>query len=215
MVAEFGHLSPEDKILKALELSSQGLSRKEVSSLLYNTKGDKNRLGALRKHMQRHNYVWDDKVNQYVLSEGVSLPNKEPQTKINKQKQTSTNKQEPTTINKEQTKTNKPVVKQRKSTLKPIDSLTQEDVVALKGMIQEFASLKASLEGEKEVSGAMESPLTYSTFTGALQSTTLQLHSEVWDALDDFCGTHKVTKKAVVNQAIFDFLRKQDKTGNG
>lgn len=215
MVAEFGQLTAKDKVLKALELSSHGLSRKEVSSLLYDSKEPKTRLAGLRKLMGRYGYVFDDKVNQYVLSEGVSLPNKEPQTKINKQEQTNTNKQEPTTINKEQTNTNNPVVKQRKSTLKPIDSLTQEDVVALKGMIQEFASLKASLEGAKEASGAMESPMTYSTFTGALQSTTLQLYDEVWDALNEFCDTHKVTKKVVVNQAIFDFLRKQDKTGNG
>lgn len=203
MVAEFGQLTAKDKVLKSLELSSQGLSRKEVSSLLYDSKSPNSRISALRKLMDRHGYVFDEQLHHYV-----ALPNKDTSTKTNKQKSTSTNKQEPTTT------INKPVGKQRKSTLQP-DYLTQKDVVALKKIIEEFSSLRDSLEAQKEVSGTMESPLAYSSFKGSLQPTTLQLYSGVWEDLNAFCEKHKTTKKTVVNQAIFDFLRKRDETSRG
>ena len=204
MVAEFGHLDPNEKVLKTLELIQKGYSKSEVAIALYDTANPKNRLGALRKLMKRHNYVWNDMEKTYVLLN-------------NKQEQTTTNRVVPAPIRKgvslkQQTRTMQN--EQDTSTI-----LTSEDVRALKELVVLYKSdlegLRGSFASQAETSiteAVLDAPLAFTKFQGLLQGTTIQLHSEVWNSLNDFCNEHKVSKKVVVNEAIWDFLKKYGET---
>lgn len=86
--------------------------------------------------------------------------------------------------------------------------LTKADIVALKKLISisnDLVDLKEALQKKPDVGSTLE----FTEFTGLLQGSTLQLHKEVWEALDGFCKKHKVSKKAVVNQALWEFLQHQ------
>ena len=61
----------------------------------------------------------------------------------------------------------------------------------------------------------IETPaLEFKEFTGALQGSTIQLHNEVWEALNTFCEKRKVSKKVVVNGAINRFVEGPSEPSN-
>ena len=201
-MAKFASLSPADKVLKALELSQKGYTRQQIADVLYDTANPKNRLGAIRKLMARNGYVWNETDNIYV--------------KDNKQEQTTTNNSKGVTT---VTKTNNVTKQTQTSSNKqqPTLPFTEEEIIVLKELVllkSDLEEFRGALQGSGEVSIAqpgLEVPMDFTKFTGLLQGTTLQLHREVWEGLDDFCKKHKVSKKAVVNEAIWDFLQKWGK----
>lgn len=186
-------LSADDKVLQALELSRQGFTRQEIADTLYTSPDKKNRLSGLRKLMGRKGYSWDEHLHTYVL-----LENKQEQTKVLE----TTNKSEPEQT---QTKHNKVMSPVSTNINKQEQTLTSEDIEVLKEIIKLF---KTSPEDIQSVLTLNSSELSFTDFTGALQGSTIQLHQEVWDGLDDFCKKHKVSKKVAVNEAIWEFLKK-------
>lgn len=194
-MSEFAHLTADVKVLKALELSHQGYTRQQIADSLYDTANPKNRLGAIRKLMARNGYVWSDTDNTYVLStkqEQTELNNKvtTPVRHVKKQTQTSPNKQQGAL------------------------TLTQEEILELRDMLVLFRSHLNGHIGDFVAVGdatfrePAEAPIPFTKFKGLLQGTTIQLHTEVWEGLDAFCKQNKLSKKAVVNESIWDFLKK-------
>lgn len=84
--------------------------------------------------------------------------------------------------------------------------LIAEELKALRELRMELQATLEQIKGQndEEVRDFTES--VYSSFEGLLQGTTIQLYQSVWDLLDSFVRVRKTTKKAVVNQAIFEFI---------
>lgn len=188
MDTDLVNLTADQKVQKVLELVQEGYSRRDISTMLYNTAKPNDGLNSLRKLMISRGFAWDKEANTYVDT--------------NKQKQTATNEIPVPEVSPE-----------ARSDEQKAPVLTGEEILALK----ELVAFKSELEGFREalqsptqagIGNVVESPLEFTKFRGLLQGTTLQLHSEVWEALDGFCKKYKVSKKAVVNEAIWDFLKK-------
>lgn len=173
------NLSVDEKIKKAIVLSSQGVSRQAIADELYNSKDNKSRLRSLRELMRNNGYRWDENSHSYISVD----TNKQEQTKINKNNE-GTNKQE-------ETKTNK--------------GLSDEDIAMLNEILVLYRS--------NQISMAETTATTQTTelvdFKGVLKSTTLQLYKGVWDLLDEYAHKSKLSKKTIVNNAIWDYINKQ------
>jgi uncharacterized protein (DUF849 family) len=145
-----------------------------------------------RKKLYRSNYIYNKETNQY---EYAPKPQEEK-------------KKEPVTVENKPIEPSKPIVKQTKT--------NKEESVLTPQNFQEFMSLqqdiKALLETFKNngtvINLEPHREAVYSDFKGILQGTTLQLYKEVWDALEEFIQANKLTKKVVVNQAIWEFIQK-------
>jgi len=145
-----------------------------------------------RKKLNRANYVYNKELNQYEYA---------PKIKEEKIK-------EPVTIENKPVEPSKPIIKQTKT--------NKEEGVLTPQNFEEFMALQKDLKALLETfknSGTVinlqphQEPL-YSDFKGILQGTTMQLYKEVWDALEEFIQANKLTKKVVVNQAIWEFIQK-------
>lgn len=148
-----------------------------------------------RKKLNRGGYVYDKELNKYMYA---PKPQEEKEEKI----------KEPITIENKPVQTNKHDVEQTKT--------NKEEGVFTPQNFEEFMTLQKDLKALLETfksSGTVinlephQEP-TYSDFRGVLQGTTLQLYKEVWDALEAFIQANKLTKKVVVNQAIWEFIQK-------
>ena len=180
-------LSVEEKVQKAIELSKQGLTRQEIADILYTSSDNKTRLGGLRKLMKRWGYIWSELNNEYVAEQETVA-----QLEVTA-----------TTVHNEQ-----PV---EEPVEPPTDVLTQKDIMELKELLTLIKGTAGGLTGVLSGTGTIlsESPISFTEFTGEVQGTTMQLHEEVWTALDAFCKQTKFSKKLIINEAIWDFLKKQ------
>lgn len=213
-MTELHALSPEEKVAKAIELGKQGLTRQEIADTLYSSPDKKNRLGGLRKLMARKGYVWDEEQSIYVVMESdTRLHNKQQETEPSRKVvQTNNNKQHQYETNSNKEK--QPVTdKQVKHTtdIMLTDAvqgpfLTKEDRVLLQELLKVLREQSGASEGHVEASSSTD--VGFTDFTGYLHGSTMQLYSEVWNGLDEYCKKHRVSKKAVVNQAIWDYLKK-------
>lgn len=145
-----------------------------------------------RKKLYRANYIYNKEINQYEYV---------PKQQEEKAKEPITIENKPVQINKhdvEQTKTNKEEGVFTPQNFEEFMAL-QKDIKAL---LETFKSNGTVINLEPQ-----QEPV-YSDFRGILQGTTMQLYKEVWDALEEFINANKVTKKVVVNQAIWEFIQK-------
>lgn len=196
-------LSPDDKVIQALKLAKQGLTRQEIADMLYSSPDKTTRLNGLRKLMARNGYVWDDEQNVYVVLENKTvLSNKQQESdKLHKVLQTNSNKQKQSATNKQVTQPVSTVCTEEVQEA----FLTGEDRVLLQELLNALREQSGAFEGHTE-----ETPLhlVFTEFEGYLHSSTMQLHSEVWEGLELFHKKHRVSKKVIVNEAIWDFLKK-------
>lgn len=185
-------LSVEAKVQQALELSTQGLTRQEIADVLYTSSDKKTRLGGLRKLMGRWGYVWNTSTNVYVLSEEIEANSQVTATIP--------------TVHKEL-----PV---EESAELPVESatevLTRVEIMEIKELLMLIKGTAGGLTGALRGTGTIPSEISLdlTEFTEEVQATTMQLHGEVWTALDAYCKRTKFSKKEIVNEAIWDFLKK-------
>jgi hypothetical protein len=184
---DISKLSLEETVSYVNELLSTGHSTATVERALNLGKD------TLRKRFSRGGFKYHKETNSYVLATAIegADPKALGTATVQQPKKVSTNK------TKQQTK--------------QTSLLSVEEVEELRKLVGLRADLEAFLRAKKApISNHKEvySKDIYSEFKGVLQGTTMQLYHEVWEALDSFVDIHKVSKKVVVNQAIWDFIQR-------
>ncbi|MGE7920009.1 hypothetical protein ACQKM9_13890 [Viridibacillus sp. NPDC093762] len=96
--------------------------------------------------------------------------------------------------------------------VEPEQFISAEEVIIVKQLIELFKQQKNDNIQTELIFNPEPAPMRPSVivkeFNGRLQGTTLQLYAEVWRELDDFVKKYQLSKKAVVNQAIWEYLEK-------
>lgn len=181
----------------ALDLAKQGITRQEIAIRLYPSSEKKSGLSGLRKLMERRGYVWNEKDSNYqLIADSIKFNNKqEVEEKI---------------IIPNNTAESVPMKPSELVSSQEIDrvNLSVEDRSLLQELIKALTKQSEAFEGhvgERELNPLNEG---FTDFESHLYNSSMQLHSEVKHELDDFCKKYKVSKKVVVNEAIWQFLKK-------
>lgn len=177
-------LDAEQKFQKVWELLEQGVDRNTIAEQLYTAEKSRDRMDSLRRLMGNQGYIWDRKANQYIQKN----TNKNVSEQTNKVEQKQTKPKEQGLSDKE--------IKELRELI-----VIKSDLEAILGKFKDIRDIIPNIEEETLQE-------EYTEFQGVLKASTLQLHMEVWELLDDYCKKNKVSKKVVVNQAIWNFLNK-------
>ena len=88
--------------------------------------------------------------------------------------------------------------------------LTIDDLSILKEFVNHIKSNQSTplATEENSLQEEKETEVSVPEFNGDVQSTTIKLHVEVRDKLNAYCEENKVTKKDIVNQALWSYLHK-------
>lgn len=88
--------------------------------------------------------------------------------------------------------------------------LTIDDLSILKDFVDHIKTYQSTSTALSTLENPLlennEPQVTVPEFNGDVQSTTIKLHVEIRDKLNEYCEINKVTKKDVINQAIWSYL---------